>query len=415
MTITSRILAAAAVADPFAGPGLFRSLGAAQPRPSTYMARPDGTAEQRIADQARCREIVSKADSADMPLLDVPSTQINTSALSALPQYNTVGGAIGVGVAMLIIGAVEDAKAARRGENLCMYNMGYRVIAMTPAEIAAYAKVPQPKQKQWEREFWPADTADRLALALKPVVPRLLSYEAEAPMVDGGIRIADFTLATSDIHEKGLVVKGTATRRRTAVLVTPIETKEGAIRLAADPGTVFQEVDYRIQKEPMLRQDGATWCGPVRQMAAGNVAKDFFCFTGRDNGYEVVQPSGETWLAGPYDAGLILPVYTQPIQLEERKQDDLGAMELELKVVKIENSGVYIAGDARRGREAVRMWLRRIPFEKNVAVLHLWDSRLTLTKLPNRDLKAELTHDGDGSGWRTGGEEALTIYAARER
>lgn len=402
MTIQSRILAAVAIVilapgSAFAAPWVRPTRG-----PTTFLAKVDGTAEQRNADQARCREIVSNADSADMPQVDAPSMQINTSALSALPQYNTVGGAIGLGVAMLIVGAVEDAKAARRGENLCMYNMGYRAVPMTPAELATYAKLPSHKQKEWERNLMPADTADRLAPVLKPLVPRLLPYEPDAPLVDGGIRIADLSLAAQEIHEKGLVVKGTAMRRRTATLVTPIESKDGPIRIAADPGTVFQEIDTRTQKEPMLRQDSSTWCGTMRQMAAGNVAKDYYCLTGRDNGYEVIRPSGRNWMPDTDSPRLILPIYTQPITLEERKQDDLGPMELELKVAKIENSGVYIAGDVRRGHEAVRMWLRRIPFDKNVAVLPLWDSKLTLTRLPNKDLKAELTHDGDGSGWRVG-------------
>jgi len=304
---------------------------------------------------------------------------------------------------------------------MCMYNLGYRVVPMTKAELAAYAKTPAPKQKQFERDFMPADTAERLAPLLKPSVPRLPAYEADAPLVDNGIKLADLTLAASEIQEKGLVVKATATRRRTATLVTPIETSEGAIRIAADAGTVFQEVDYRTTKEPMLRQDGSTWCAPVKQMAAGNTAKDFFCFTGRDNGYEITQPSGYPWLAGPYAGGLILPVYTKPIELADRQQDDQGSMDVELKVVKIENSGVYIACDARYKGEVMRMWLRRIAFEKDVAVLPLWDSKLTLTrpasgkpddksaKPSGKLLKAALTHDGDGKSWRAG-DEAYNLF-----
>jgi hypothetical protein len=302
-----------------------------------------------------------------------------------------------------------------------MYNLGYRVIPMTKAEIAAHAKVPQAKQKQWERDFMPADAAERLAPLLKPVVPRLPAYESDAPLVDGGIKLADLTLVSQEIHDKGFVVKGTATRRRTATLVTPIETSEGAIRIAADAGTVFLEVDYRTVKEPMLRQDGSTWCASVKQVADGNTAKDFFCFTGRDNGYEVTQPTGYPWLAGPYGGGLILPVYAKPIQLEERQQDDQTPMDVEIKVVKIENSGVYIACDARYKGEVMRMWLRRISFEKDVAVLPLWDSKLTLTratpakpadksaKPSGKVLKAELTHDGDGKSWRAG-EEAYNLF-----
>jgi len=283
-----------------------------------------------------------------------------------------------------------------------MYNLGYRVFAMTPAEITTYAKVPQGKQKQWLRDFMPADIQARLEPLMQKIVPRLPAYEPDAPLADGAIRISNLTLAESEIRDKGVVVKGSATRRRTAVLVTPIETKEGAVHLAADPGTVFHLVDYRPQKEPLLRQDGATWCGPMRQMAAGNVAKDFYCFTGRDYGYEVYRPSGKPWLSGPLTNGLILPLYQQPIKLEERAEDDLGSMDLDLRVVAVESSRVLIAAEVRHGGETVRLWLRRIRFEKNVAVLPLWDAKLTLTRQANKSLKAELSHDGDGKDWRAG-------------
>jgi hypothetical protein len=161
-------------------------------------------------------------------------------------------------------------------------------------------------------------------------------------------------------------------------------------------------------------------------MAAGNVAKDFVCFTGRDNGYEVFEPSGYPWLAGP-GAVLTLPLHTQPIQLEERKQDEPAPMDVEIKVVRIESSGVYLACDARYKGEVMRLWLRRIKFEKDVAVLPLWDSKLTLTleaaakqtdakqadakQVGARQavLKAELTHDGDGKSWRAG-EEARGLF-----
>ena len=416
MTMKSRVLTAVVIAA--LTPGAAFADPPSNRGPHSFFAKPDGTAEQRSADLQRCKEIVSKADGADIPPVDEPGR--GDFVGPAIAQ----GGLAGAGAALILVGifaAVDDAKATRRGQDLCMYNLGYRVIPMTKTELATYAKVPLGKQRQWERDYLPPDTAERLAPLLKPAVPRLPPYEPEAPLVDGGVKIADLTLVSPEIHDKGFVVKGTATRRRTATLVTPIETKDGDIRLAADAGTVFQEVDYRMGKEPMLRKDGSTWCATVKQMAAGNVAKDFFCFTGRDSGYEITQPSGYPWLAGPYDRGLILPVYTQPIQLEERKQDDLGPMDLELKVVKIENSGVYIACDVRYKSEAMRMWLRRIPFEKDVAVLPLWDSKLTLTRMAagkqadksarqsDKLLKAELTHDGDGKSWRAG-EEARTLF-----
>ncbi len=401
----------AALADPWVPP----TRG-----PVNFLAKPGVTLEQRTADQASCREIVSKADGADLPQLDEPGR--GDFVGPAIAQ----GGVAGAGAALILIGifaAVDDAKATRRGNDLCMYNMGYRTVPMTKEEIAAYAKVKPAKQRDWERNLLPADTEARLAPLLKPVVPRLPAYDAQAPLVDGGIRAADLTLAAAEIQDQGVVVKGTATRRRTAVLVAPFETENGAIRIAADAGTVFHLVDNRTEKEPMLRRDGSTWCASMRQMAAGNVAKDFYCITGRDYGYEIVRPSGQPWLAGPYTDGLILPVYTKPIQLDERAEDDLGKLDLELKVLKVENSDVVVAADARHAGKTSRLWVREISFGKDgTAVLPLWDSKLTMTKLAKDPksaknakgaIKAELTHDGDGSGWRVG-KASPSLYPVAE-
>jgi hypothetical protein len=199
------------------------------------------------------------------------------------------------------------------------------------------------------------------------------------------------------------VLTGHAKRARTATLVTPIETQSGAVRVAADPGTVFHQVDYRRQAEPLLRLDGATWCGPVHQLSNGNSAKDFYCFVGRDDGYEVFRPSGQPWLAGPYAGGFALPLYTTPIKLEERPQDDLGAMDFNIRVLDIGNRSVRLAADVTHDGKKSTVWDRQIYFDsKNkTATLPLWDKRLTLTQTTREEVTAEFT-DGDGRDWRVG-------------
>ena len=363
-----------------------------------FLVKTGGTAEARSADQARCREIANKADIADLPQKIEPNSAMGTG-VGAIAAGMT--GIVGLLIGEAIGDSISEGKARRLGADLCMVNLGYRTVPLTPAESATYASLSPPKQKTWERNFQPADLQARLTPALVPFLP---AYDDDTALTGcSSIRISDLALAAPEIREQGVVVTGAAMRRRTAVLVTPIETSQGAVRLAADPGTVFHLVDYRPQKEPLLRDAAATWCATMRQMAAGNVAKDFYCFTGRDNGYEVYRPSGEPWLAGPYTDGFILPIYDRPIQLKEREKDDLGPMKLELKVAKVEDAAVMIAAEAKHDGRSVRLWLRRIPFAKDgTAVLPLWDAKLVMIKLPNHALKAELTHDGDGSSWRVG-------------
>jgi len=367
--------------------------------PISIMVKPGGSYDARIADTARCQKIVHEADDADLPQPEVP---INY----AMPNGAAGGGApavAGAAIAFLIIGLIEENEAAGRGEELCMHNLGYRKLHLTPDETKAYARLGLREKHDWERKFLDSDLGDRIkAATVVPVVPRLPDYQ-DAPRRTGGLQLDELAAVAGDVHEGQNLLTGTARRVRTAVLVTPIETKDGAVRVAADPGTVFHQVDYRRQADPELRLDGATWCGPVRQLSNGLSAKDFYCFTGRDNGYEVFRPSGQPWLAGPYSGGFSLPVYAEPITLQERAQDDLGPLEFAIRADEITARHLRLSAVVAHSGKHVVLWVRQFAWDKaGKAVLPLWDQKLTLTRLSDKAVKAELTNDGDGHDWRAG-------------
>jgi hypothetical protein len=356
------------------------------------------TYDTRKSDQIHCRNIVRQADDDDLPQSDIPvGYAMPTSGAGGVP--GVAGGAI----AGLIIFWIEEGKAMNRGEELCMRNLGYRSLQITPEETAAYSKLSPEKKKDWERDFLESDLQARIAaLDSPPLVPRLPPYR-DASVRFGGLDMEGLELTKTPVHEGDVVLTGKARRARTATLVTPVETQDGAVRVAAEPGTVFHQVDYRRQAEPLLRLNGATWCGPVHQLSNGNSAKDFYCFVGRDNGYEVFRPSGQPWLAGPYAGGFALPLYTRPITLEERAQDDLGPMDFNLRVIDIGNNSVRLAADVTHDGKKATVWDREIHFDKNkTAILPLWDKRLILTQTTRKELTVEFTADGDGHDWRVG-------------
>jgi hypothetical protein len=225
-------------------------------------------------------------------------------------------------------------------------------------------------------------------------------------MSQGGLKIdaASLSPVASEIDGHGDIVTGTASRSRTALLTTPIKTTAGNILLSADSGAVFHQVDYRTQQDPLLRVQSATWCGPVVETANGNTAKNFYCFTGREHGYEIYRPSGQPWFAGPYAGGFVLPFYDQPIVLQEREHDDLGSLEFTITVVAVERSSLDLAASVHHAGKNVPVWSRTLDFDKTgTAVLPLWSDRIQFTQDGPHRVKVRLSHDGDGTSWRIGG------------
>lgn len=363
----------------------------------SVLVKSGATIEARAADLKRCEDIADNADDRDLPAAGRPVGYGGAYAGGG------VGAVAGAAVAGIIIGLIEESEARGRGQEMCMYNLGYRAVPLIGDEAKAYAKLPPAKKRAWETEFLATDLSARLAPLMEHRVPRLPEYR-DGPMQTGGFQFDGLVLAAPQVQKGDDLLKGTLTRWRTATLVTPIETEEGPVRVAADAGTVFHQVDYRRQREPLLRLDGATWCGPVRQLSNGISAKDFYCFVGRDNGYEVFRPSGQPWLAGPYLGGFALPLYTKPIELEERTADDLGPIDFRIKIVEVTRGHIQLAAEAMGQGKTVRLWLRELSWDKaGKAVLPLWDKRLVLTRGNDKSISAELTNDGDGTDWRFGG------------
>ncbi|HEX3675161.1 MAG TPA: hypothetical protein VHU87_12885 [Rhizomicrobium sp.] len=358
---------------------------------NTILAKTGGSYDARAADQDRCAEIVQRAPEADLPAPEHPL---------AYPVV-TGGGVAGSFFALEMIKAAELAKARAAGEEYCMHNLGYVAVPLTPDEAASYNKA---SHEAWERNFLAGDLGGRIKALNIPAVPPLPAYRDE-PMVYGGLKIDAATLALTAPTNDGLgtIVTAKASRARTAVLVTPIATADGAVRVAADAGTVFHQVDHRYQREPLLRAQTATWCGPVRQISNGVEAKDFFCFTARDDGYEVFRPSGQPWYAGPYTDGLMLPHYIEPIRLEERAADDLGPLDLTIDVVDVHLHWVDLAAYVTQDGKTSEVWAGRYNFNsRGETNVQLWNQRLTIARATEHGshLKLAMTQDGNGLSWR---------------
>jgi hypothetical protein len=359
--------------------------------PVTVMAKAGGSFDQRAADQDRCSAVVQRAPLADLPPPEHPI---------AMPVV-TGGGAGGMAGALVVATIIESEELARArdaGEKVCMRNLGYFAVPLTADEAAQYGKG---SHETFERSFLAGDMSARIKAMNANAVPLLPGYASE-PMVYGGLKIdpASIALSAPDNDGAGVILTAKATRVHTATLVTPIATTDGKVRIAADPGAVFHQVDHRYQHAPILRAQTATWCGPVHQVGTG--AADFYCFTARDDGYEIYQPSGESWYAGPYTDGLMLPRYTKPIQIQERASDDLGPLDVTLEVRDVHEHYMDLAAYVTKDGGKSEIWSGRCNFNSSrQTTLALWNQRLQLTRAEHGShLKLSLQPNSDGQNWR---------------
>jgi len=317
--------------------------------------------------------------------------------------YNAgVGGVLGSALADAAI-AEEDIRQGRReAEQKCLRYLGYVQLPLTAAEAAEYDHLSSGEQTAWEKNFLTTDLSARLEPLLKPKVPQLPGYRAEKA-THGGLKIdiASLAVTTATVTDQGDILAGKATRWRTAVLKTPIDTGAGDVRVTAEAGTVFHQVDYRTQYEKLLRNPGATWCGPAMEAASGNSAKSLYCFTSSPDGYDVYRPTGQDWFAGPHRDGFTLASYGKPIVLEERGQDDLGPIDFVVTVTSMKNRVVQLTAYLMRDGKRVEVWSRALAFNsRGQTIVPLWDRRLWLTRMASNTVRADLTDDGDGTSWR---------------
>lgn len=361
----------------------------------TVLAKAGVGYDAREADSDRCDTIIQRAPNSDLPPDEHPMGGVTVIGPSV------AASAAGGMMAAAMIESMELARGRAAASKVCMRNLGYVELPLTPSEATAYGRG---SHEAWERTFLATDLSARIKAMNLPIVPQLPPYRDE-PMSHGGLKIdaASLALAGPTNDGEGTILTGKAVRIRTATLVTPIATTDGDIRISAAPGTVFHQIDNRTQREPLLRKLSATWCGPVKQSANGVDADDFFCFTGRDDGYEIYRPSGQSWYAGPYKDGLKLPRYTQPIKLEERASDDLGPLDLTVEVTDTHIHWIDLAAYVSRDGKKSEIWSRHLVFNsKGEATLPLWNQRLLIARAGEHGsrVKLTLTQDGTGESWR---------------
>ena len=369
---------------------------AARPKPVAILAKADTSLATRNADKAECRRIVDKAPGRDMPAVERTNVGAPMDGSGGAPAV------AGAAIVMLIFEMIENGRAADRGESLCMQNRGYAPLQLTPEEATAYRALAPEKRSAWENTFLSQDLTQRIAAATARKVPPLPDY-ADEPEAIGGLRflVDGFTATDKPVGAGDVVLTGKVERSRTAVLANDFKSEGGPITIAGKAGAVFHQVDYRPQRDPALREPGATWCGPVDQVSGASAAPSVYCLTTRQSGYEAYRPTGFGWLAGPPGAGFALPMLTSAIALEERDADDLGPLDFAIVVDKVTASAVELTGVVTRKGQRVKIWNRRLKAgdDKSV-VVPLWQRRLVLGISPTFKVSAKLEDSAEGKSLR---------------
>lgn len=369
----------------------------------TVLAKAGVDFDSRARDIDRCKKIAATA-----PVEDLPPTGSAPMGMVAGPP--NAAGALGAGLAVAFVSAIDTAKARGLAAKLCLRNLGYAEVTLTPQEAAAYSKLSLSRQSEWEKSFLLRDDiASRVDAILNPAAPRLPPYRAAA-FAHGGIKLdpESFQVVAKFLadpnKEPQVFLKGRAYHWRTALLAEPFNTPSGFIRVAGAKGAIFHQVDFRTERSPLLKRDGATWCGVVQQTSASSqsASDELYCFTGQDDGYAIYQASGYPWLAGTYNGGFRLPAFKGPIDLEELQSDPLGPFDFELRLVNADARSVTVAAYAVRDDQSVRFWQRRILFSEPTASLPFWTKKITFSRQPDAGLRVIITDDGSGAGWSEG-------------
>lgn len=390
MALKIAILSVAAVVG-------FCMTGEADAAPNSILVKAGGDYAAWQADRAHCRDIADSARYEDLP----PSNPTSASVVTG----GDVAADVGSMIAFAIVGLIETDRQRKQAETLCMRNLGYAVVKLTREEEQGYRVHSDDAVEIWQRKIRGEDWTARVQAALTPVVPRLPPYQIR-PFTQGGLEVDSSSLvaAVGPVAVGDNILGGKAMRWRTAVLAEPFSTGNGLIEVAGNAGAVFNQVDFRPQKEPLLRPDGATWCGPVTQTAPQSPSsREVYCFTGRDDGYEIYQSTGYDWFGGPYGDGFALPRFSKPIVLQERTADDLSPLDFGVRVKGLTAGHAVLEGYVSRNHEEVVLWRRRLTFgAEHSAVLPLWTKRLVLNKGTANAVTAMLDDKGDGHGWRDG-------------
>jgi hypothetical protein len=358
------------------------------------LARAGTSPSQRAADEADCKRLVDKAPGSDMPAVE-------RTMMGGSPGDAGLPGVAGVAIVGLIFGMIENGRAETRGVALCMQNRGYVPVPLTAAEQKAYQALPPAQRGGWEQTFLGGDLDARIAEAARPLVPPLPDY-IDQPQMIGGLwfDVDNFVAAPAAVREGGSVLSGTLQRVRTAVLAADFASSEGPVTIAGKAGAVFHQVDYRPQREPVLREPGATWCGPVAQRSGGAEAPSVYCLTSGQYGYQAFRPSGFAWLAGPAGAGFRLPLLRQPVSFAEREADELGPIDFAIRLDQVRVGSLTLSAVASRGGQKVRIWERRLkPDRDGRYSVALWQRRLVLTVDVGLNVTAQLA-PGDGTNLR---------------
>lgn len=389
------------------GAGLALTMAAhpvlATDREVTVLAKAGGSYAEREADDRRCDEIAGSA-----PATDLPQTGARASAMGyggyyyGMPGYGTLEGAVGVAIGMAIVGAIEENKARGRAAKFCMSNLGYVPVPLTAEEAAEWRGLRGGRKRQWEEAFLAGEGVTARVNTLRAsVVAELPGYRV-APATQGGLRfdVASMTAAEAPVAV-GVLASGKADRWRTAELTEDFraETQYGV--LTAPAGTVFHQVDYRPQATPLLRDQGATWCGTLGgNIASGpGVPPGVWCFTRQPTGYTVFQPTGQAWLAGVMGNGTVLQNVTTSLNLRERDSDDLPLI-YEIRSAERTGFNITIEGSVRNGADRVVLWRQQVSLRDGGRLtLPLWERRLHIARADGL-LTATLDDQGDGTGLR---------------
>ena len=282
-------------------------------------AKVGGTIARRDADEKVCTEVARHRDSVNaIPQVSTTYTPVYIPAQPGMSGSDAAAGAAGVLVAIAIVAVVENQVAKSQARNLCMRNLGYAEIELTPDEEDARDALARDERDQWEDTFMAGDVGPRIEAVLYPLVPPLPAYVG-GPWQGGPVRVDpdSLTVTEGEIRPAVTALTGKGTPLMAARLREGFASKgEGYPRIRAEAGAIFVQADYRLYTHPLLMSQSATWCGPVTVTnRRGPEKQATYCFAADEDGYQAY-PAGTGGWGSPTAAKSKSVLFDNTIKLD---------------------------------------------------------------------------------------------------
>lgn len=240
-------------------------------------------------------------------------------------------------------------------------------------------------------------------LAGEPAAPLADASEAASPaatpLVSGAVLFDpnSLTVTSGPVGRRGVLATGPASHARTGRVQRAFRVGPMA-GFSVEAGSDWHHVEVARVDDLGIRTRTGFWCGPAEAIHMFGRDPVAACIVplGRGLWRLFPAPGGQPWLVGSVPPTAINTL-TNEFEIVAHPTDVVGPFEVDIVVRDLNDRRIRLEARGRRGEDSVVFWRGEFDWSADMAVVPLWTHRMTLRR-QGRDVVAELSADGDGTG-----------------